>query len=131
MKNDCLFCAIAAGEIPSNKVYEDELCYAFKDISPLAPMHFLVIPKQHFASAAEVTPENEAVVGHIYSVIAKLAKERELTDEEKVERAALRQEYVNSVLGDLRNQLNNTYVMDEKGNKTKLTRWSEDRKLGK
>ena len=46
-------------------------------------------------------------------------------------RAALRQEYVNSVLGDLRNQLNNTYVMDEKGNKTKLTRWSEDRKLGK
>ena len=55
--------------------------------------------------------------------LAKLAKERELTDEEKVERAALRQEYVNSVLGDLRNQLNNTYVMDEKGNKTKLTRW--------
>ena len=53
--------------------------------------------------------------------LAKLAKERELTDEEKVERAALRQEYVNSVLGDLRNQ----------GNKTKLTRWSEDRKLGK
>ena len=63
--------------------------------------------------------------------LAKLAKERELTDEEKVERAALRQEYVNSVLGDLRNQLNNTYVMDEKGNMTKLTRWSEDRKLGK
>ena len=63
--------------------------------------------------------------------LAKLAKERELTDEEKVERAALRQEYVNSVLGDLRNQLNNTYVMDEKGNNTKLTRWSEDRKLGK
>ena len=127
--SDCLFCKIIAGEIPSAKVYEDELCYAFKDISPLAPMHFLVIPKQHFASAAEVTPENEAVVGHIYSVIAKLAKERELTDEEKVERAALRQEYVNSVLGDLRNQLNNTYVMDEKGNKTKLTQWSEDRKL--
>ena len=47
------------------------------------------------------------------------------------QRAALRQEYVNSVLGDLRNQLNNTYVMDEKGNKTKLTRWSEDRKLSK
>lgn len=63
--------------------------------------------------------------------LAKLAKERELTDEEKVERAALRQEYVNSVLGDLRNQLNNTYVMDEKGNKTKLTQWSEDHKLSK
>ena len=54
-----------------------------------------------------------------------------VTDEERAEQAALRQEYVNSVLGDLRNQLNNTYVMDEKGNKTKLTQWSEDRKLGK
>ena len=63
--------------------------------------------------------------------LAKLAKERELTDEEKVERAALRQEYVNSVLGDLRNQLNNTSVMDDMGNKTKLTHWSEDRKLSK
>lgn len=63
--------------------------------------------------------------------LARLAKERELTDEEKVERAALRQEYVNAVLGDLKNQLSNTYVMDEKGNKAKLTKWSEDRKLGK
>ena len=50
--------------------------------------------------------------------LARLAKERELTDEEKVERAALRQEYVNAVLGDLKNQLDNTYVMDDKGNKT-------------
>ena len=50
MKNDCLFCAIAAGEIPSNKVYEDELCYAFRDIAPQAPTHFLVIPKVHIAS---------------------------------------------------------------------------------
>ena len=49
MKNDCLFCAIAAGEIPSNKVYEDELCYAFRDIAPQAPTHFLVIPKAHIA----------------------------------------------------------------------------------
>ena len=73
--SDCLFCKIIAGEIPSAKVYEDDLCYAFKDISPLAPTHFLVVPKQHFASAAEVTPENEAVVGHIYTVIAKLARE--------------------------------------------------------
>ena len=50
MKNDCLFCAIAGGEIPSNKVYEDELCYAFYDIAPQAPTHFLVIPKAHIAS---------------------------------------------------------------------------------
>ena len=52
MKNDCLFCAIAAGEIPSNKVYEDELCYAFRDIAPQAPTHFLVIPKAHIGSVA-------------------------------------------------------------------------------
>ena len=73
--NDCLFCKIIAGEIPSKKVYEDKLCYAFYDISPLAPTHFLVVPKLHLASAAEITPENAAVVGHIYAVIAKLAHE--------------------------------------------------------
>ena len=73
--NDCLFCKIIAGEIPSSKVYEDELCYAFYDINPLAPTHFLVVPKQHLASAAEVTEEHAALVGHIYAVIAKLAKE--------------------------------------------------------
>ena len=52
--NDCLFCKIIAGEIPSEKVYEDELCYAFHDISRMAPVHFLVVPKQHYASAAEI-----------------------------------------------------------------------------
>ena len=61
--------------------------------------------------------------------LSRKAKESGLTDEEKVERAALRQEYVNAVLGDLKNQLNHTYVMDENGNKTKLTGWSEDKKL--
>ena len=75
MKNDCLFCAISAGEIPSNKVYEDELCYAFYDIAPQAPTHFLVIPKEHIASAAEVNEGNCAVVAHIFTVIAKVAKE--------------------------------------------------------
>lgn len=78
--NDCLFCKIIAGEIPSKKVYEDELCYAFYDISPLAPTHFLVVPKLHLASAAEITPENAAVVGHIYAVIAKLARELGFTE---------------------------------------------------
>ena len=71
--DDCIFCKIIAGEIPSKKLYEDDLCLAFYDIEPLAPQHFLVIPKMHFASAAEVTPENSAVVAHIFEVIARLA----------------------------------------------------------
>ena len=73
--SDCLFCNIAAGKIPSKKVYEDELCYAFYDIAPQAPVHFLVIPKAHLASVSEVTEENSAAVGHIFAVIARLAKE--------------------------------------------------------
>ena len=73
--SDCLFCNIAAGKIPSKKVYEDELCYAFYDIAPQAPVHFLVIPKAHLASVSEVTEENGATVGHIFAVIARLAKE--------------------------------------------------------
>lgn len=77
---DCLFCKIIAGEIPSSKVYEDEECFAFHDIAPMAPTHFLMVPKQHFASAAEVTAENSHVIGHIYEVIAKLAKELGFAD---------------------------------------------------
>lgn len=73
--NDCLFCKIIAGDIPSNKVYEDELCYAFYDIDPQAPTHFLVIPKAHISSVSAVNEENEAIVGHIFAVIAKLTKE--------------------------------------------------------
>lgn len=77
---DCLFCKIINGEIPSKKVYEDDLCYAFYDISPIAPVHFLVIPKEHISGAAAVTAENSAVVAHIFEVIAKLAKELKLDD---------------------------------------------------
>ena len=73
--SECLFCKIAAGEIPSNKVYEDELCYAFYDIAPQAPTHFLVIPKAHISSVSAVTAENIAVVAHIFEVIAKLPKD--------------------------------------------------------
>lgn len=75
---DCIFCKIIAGEIPSKKLYEDDLCLAFYDIEPLAPQHFLVIPKDHFTSAAEVTAENSAVVAHIFEVIAKLAAQEGL-----------------------------------------------------
>ena len=77
---DCLFCKIAAGEIPSKKVYEDEQVYAFYDIDPRAPVHVLLIPKAHIASAAEITPENSAVVAHIFEVAAALAKELGLDD---------------------------------------------------
>ena len=74
--SDCLFCKIIAGEIPSSKVYEDELCYAFNDIDPQAPVHFLVIPKEHIGSCGEVTAENAAVVAHIFAVIAKVTREK-------------------------------------------------------
>lgn len=76
--DNCLFCKIIAGDIPSNKVYEDELCYAFYDIDPQAPTHFLMIPKAHITSVSAVNEENEAIVGHMFSVIAKLAKELNL-----------------------------------------------------
>ena len=73
--SECLFCSIAAGEILSSKVYEDDVCFAFNDIAPQAPTHFLVIPKAHIASVSAVTAEKIAVVAHIFEVIAKLAKE--------------------------------------------------------
>ena len=73
--SDCLFCKIAQGQIPSSKVYEDEICYAFYDIDPQAPTHFLVIPKAHIASVAEVTEDNAAVVAHIFAVISKVTKQ--------------------------------------------------------
>lgn len=73
--SDCLFCRIIAGEIPSSKVYEDELCFAFYDIAPQAPTHFLVIPKEHISSVSAINGENSAVVAHIFEVIAKLTKE--------------------------------------------------------
>jgi len=71
---DCLFCKIAAGEIPSNKLFEDDKLLAFYDIDPQAPVHFLVIPKQHIASAAALTEDDAALLGHIYAVIAQLCK---------------------------------------------------------
>ena len=73
--SDCLFCKIAAGDIPSKKVYEDEQVYAFYDIDPQAPTHFLVIPKMHIASCGEITAENSSVVAHCFEVISSIAKE--------------------------------------------------------
>ena len=77
---NCLFCKIIGGVIPSTKVYEDELVLAFRDIAPQAPTHILVIPKTHIASVAEVTAENSAVVAHIFEVIPQIAKEEGLVN---------------------------------------------------
>lgn len=75
---DCLFCKIIAGEIPSTKVYEDDKVLAFRDIAPKAPTHILVIPKTHIAGVDEITPENSAIISHIFEVIAKIAKDEGL-----------------------------------------------------
>ncbi len=77
---DCLFCSIVAGEIPSNKIYEDENLYAFYDIAPQAPVHFLVIPKEHIPSCGEVTPENSTVVARCFEAIAKITKEMGISE---------------------------------------------------
>ena len=71
---DCIFCKIIAGEIPSTKVYEDEQVFAFRDINPQAPTHILVSPKAHSAGVCDITPENSAVVAHIFEVIPGIAK---------------------------------------------------------
>lgn len=77
---DCLFCKIIAGDIPSSKVYEDETVFAFRDIEPQAPVHILIVPKEHIASAKEINETNSAVVAHIFEVAAKIAKDEGLDD---------------------------------------------------
>ena len=72
---DCIFCKIIKGEIPSNKVYEDEEILAFRDINPVAPTHILVIPKKHIEYVTDLKEEDEALVGKIYRVINKIAKQ--------------------------------------------------------
>ncbi|MCD8333938.1 MAG: histidine triad nucleotide-binding protein [Clostridiales bacterium] len=77
---DCLFCSIVSGDVPSKKVYEDDQVYAFYDIDPQAPVHFLVIPKEHIPSAGAVTEESSAVVAHCFEVIAKITAQMGITD---------------------------------------------------
>ena len=71
---DCLFCKIINGEIPSKKLDEDEKILAFYDISPIAPVHFLVIPKQHIASVDAIDADNSAIVAYIFQKLGELAK---------------------------------------------------------
>ncbi len=78
--SNCLFCRIIAGEIPSAKVYEDDTVLAFRDIAPQAPTHILVIPKAHISGVSAITPENSAVVAHIFEVIPQIAAAEGLTE---------------------------------------------------
>lgn len=81
---DCLFCKIIAGEIPCDKLYEDDVCLAFRDIDPQAPVHFLVIPKTHIGGANKIDASNSGIVGHIYEVIARVAGEQGCGDDFRV-----------------------------------------------
>lgn len=73
--SECIFCKIVSGEIPSSRIYEDEQIIAFRDIDPQAPAHILVVPKRHISGVNELAEADEALVGHVYGVIAKLAGE--------------------------------------------------------
>lgn len=77
---DCIFCKIANGEIPSTKVYEDDKMLAFRDLDPQAPVHILMIPKEHIASADDLTEENAQIVAHIFTVTKKIAAAEGLTN---------------------------------------------------
>lgn len=78
---NCIFCKILKGEIPSQKVYEDDKVYAFRDINSAAPVHILIIPKEHIASANALEEKHEALVGHILATAAKIAKQEGFAEE--------------------------------------------------
>lgn len=75
---DCLFCRIIAGEIPSNKVYEDEDVFAFRDIAPQAPVHILVVPKEHIPSIAGINGSNSAAASRCLEAIGEIARQEKL-----------------------------------------------------
>lgn len=77
---DCIFCKIVKGDIPSNKIYEDDKVLAFHDISPEAPIHFLVIPKEHIKSANDINEKNSQIISHIFLVINKLVRELNIAE---------------------------------------------------
>jgi histidine triad (HIT) family protein len=77
---NCIFCKIVKGEIPSKKIYEDDKVLAFHDIAPEAPVHFLVIPKEHIESANMINEENSKIVAHIFTVINKIVRELNIAD---------------------------------------------------
>ena len=80
MEPTCIFCRIVEGRVPSTRVYEDELCLAFRDLHPQAPVHVLIIPKTEIPSVAQVEPEHEATLGRLFTVARKLGEEFGLSD---------------------------------------------------
>ena len=80
-EENCIFCKIIAGEIPSKKVYEDEVCIAFNDISPQAPTHVLIIPREHFASLAEAENKHKETLGHLLLTAAEIARENDFAED--------------------------------------------------
>jgi histidine triad (HIT) family protein len=78
MAADCIFCRIVSGSIPSNKVFEDDLCLAFRDLHPVAPTHVLVIPKEHIASTAHALESHASLLGHLMLTAAKVAEQEGL-----------------------------------------------------
>ena len=84
LEKDCIFCKIAAGEIPSDKVYEDEQVIAFKDLNPQAPVHVLVVPKAHFATLAEMDAEGAELVKHALTVIPQIPSDKVYEDEQVI-----------------------------------------------
>ncbi len=80
MNSDCLFCKIAAGDIPAEKLYEDDEVLAFRDIAPQAPVHFLIIPKRHIQDPANIDAEDEALMGKMMRVGSQVAKDDGITD---------------------------------------------------
>lgn len=79
--NDCIFCKIINGDIPSKKVYEDDDILAFEDINPMAKVHILLIPKKHIATAADLQEEDAAVIGKIFLVAKKIAEEKGMAED--------------------------------------------------
>ena len=80
MKDDCIFCKIAAGEIPSTKVFEDDVCVAFNDLSPQAPTHILIIPREHVDSMDKATSEHKETLGHLLLTASNIARDQGFAD---------------------------------------------------
>lgn len=80
LDSNCIFCRIIAGQIPSNKVYEDDQALAFRDLNPQAPTHILLIPKKHIASLSEASAEDQALLGHLMCAAPRIARQEGIAD---------------------------------------------------